>query len=422
MTCTEQLVAGIEVPDAFDGVYVSVPDTPDCDRTTKYATPLVVDCGFVVSMVVAEPAVRFRLTEKLPLVTVLLFTSAARTDAVDVDAPSDTMGVGLNAQARWSTPPGVQTAVALMPATPDDVKVMLQAGYAPALLMAKVAKPPEVVVEAATTGVPPPAPVQLPLSKVAVIVRPLSLVMSEPFASRTPMTMWVQLGFVSPVPATVHVPLDAAGCGESLLFTVSLFAAPVICVCSEAELPVTAELLVDAVNVHVPGVVVDWTLNSTRPWTAVAVALLAPNDPPVPVMTPMMLQTFAPESFVTVTAVVLSPVFRFPLTSVTSTRSVVVDTPSAAIGFTVKLAFVAADEPGAPLAICTLQPVRPDAVAETWIVPAVVVEATDVVATPFVAPTVPVGLTVARLGVTFVMVIALVPFETVLPFESFSVT
>src|SRR5258708_1162079 len=116
-------------------------------------------------------------------------------------------------------------------------KVMLQPLYAPALAIANVARPPEVVVEARTIGVPPPAPVQLPVSKVALIVRPLSLVIRAPFASRTPTTMWVQLAFVSPVPAVVQVPPAAAGCGESLLLTVSLFATPVICVVSVAELP-----------------------------------------------------------------------------------------------------------------------------------------------------------------------------------------
>ena len=83
--------------------------------------------------------------------------------------------------------------------------------------------------------------------------------------------------------------------------------------------------------------------------------------------------------------------------------------------------FVAAEEPGAPLVICTLQPIRFAADAETWIVPEVSVEATDVVATPLVAPTVPVGVTVPSDGVTLMIVIGVVPLATVLPFASFSV-
>src|SRR5258707_1304418 len=246
---------------------------PVCDLTTKYAKPLLVDCGFEVSRVVVEPAVRLKLTEKLPLGTGLPLMSAA-------------------------------------------------------------------------------------------------------------------------------VPVAAAGCGESLLLTVSLLAAPVIWVWREAELPATDALLVEVVNVQVPGVVVDWTLNSTLPWVAVAVALPGPTEEELPVMTLMMLQTFAPASRDTVMTVALSEVFRLPLTSTTSIRSVVVETPSDAIGLVVKLVFVAAEEPGAPLTICTLQPVRFAAEAEIWIVPGVSVDATEVVATPLVAPTVPVGVTVARPGVT----------------------
>ena len=325
-----------------------MPETLICDFTTKYAMPALVDCGLAVSWVVVEPAVRERLTENVPLVTVLLFTSLAVTAAVDVEAPSDTIGVGLKVQARWSTPPEVQTTRVFTPLMPVAENVMLQPGYAPALLIAKVAMPPEVVVDAETLGAPPPAPLQLLESNVAVMVRPVSLVTSEPFASRTPMTMCVQLGLVSPVPAVVQVPEFAAACGESLLLTVSLFAAPVICVCSDAELPATPALLVVAVNEHDPGVVVDWTLNSTRPWAAVAVPLLVPNEPALPVMTPITLQMLAPESFWTVTTVELSAVLRLPFTSMTSTRRVEVDVPSEAIGLWVNDVRVAAEDPGPP--------------------------------------------------------------------------
>ena len=55
-------------------------------------------------------------------------------------------------------------------------------------------------------------------------------------------------------------------------------------------------------------------------------------------------------------------------------------------------------------------------------VPEASVEETVVVATPFVAPTVPVGVTVAKLGVTLVSVIALVPLATTFPFASFRLT
>jgi hypothetical protein len=287
---------------------------------------------------------------------------------------------------------------------------MVQPEYAPLLVKVKVARPAVVALDDATTTLPPPAPVHVFGSGVAVIAL-VALVTRRPFTSCT-----------STVTVVVLVAAAPAECGESLLETASLFGAPTICVVNVAELPAIELLLVVVCSRHAPGVDVDVKVKRTRPLTAVAVPLPAENVAPLPAVLAVMVQMFAAvESRVTVMTVELSAMLRLPAESLMLTVRTEVETKSAAIGFGEKADVVTTDVPGALLATMTLQPVRVPDDAETWMLPAVVVVVAVVVATPFVAEVAPDGEIVAVAGVSRAKVTT--PFEllTVLPLASLNV-
>jgi len=108
-------------------------------------------------------------------------------------------------------------------------------------------------------------------------------------------------------------------------------------VVSVAELPVIEVLFVEEFHVQVPGVVVEVTVKSVRPLTAVPEAEPAPP----------MLQTVEPLCWLTVT-VLESVRTRFPLASWMSTRSRDTLTPSAPMVPGLKLVAVLA---AAPIAV-----------------------------------------------------------------------
>lgn len=229
--------------------------------------------------------------------------SRTRTVDVEVDAPSFTIASGENEQVRWSAGPAVNTIVAVVLFKPVAENVTTHPEYAPLLVNVNVARPCDVAPDEATTTLPPPAPVHVPESRLAV----MGLVA---LVTRRPLTSWTST-------VTVVRLCGPAACGESLLETASLFAAPTICVVSVAELPAMLVLLVVAVKLQVPGVEVAWTVKSVRPLAAVAVALPSAMPPTwVPVATAVTLQMFAEAaSRVTVICVVWSLITRLPFAS-----------------------------------------------------------------------------------------------------------
>jgi hypothetical protein len=108
--------------------------------------------------------------------------SRTRTVAVEVDAPSLTIASGENEQVKWSAGPAVNTIVAVVLFRPVAEKVITQPEYAPLLVNVNVARPWVVVPDDATTTLPPPAPVQVLESGVAVMVL-VALVTRRPLTS-----------------------------------------------------------------------------------------------------------------------------------------------------------------------------------------------------------------------------------------------
>ena len=95
------------------------------------AVPLLVVCGDAVRSVVELPAVRLKLTEKLPCGARLLKLSTMLTVAADVDPPSEMIGFGENAQAMLAGPPPVNTRFAVAELTRlPSLNVTLQPGVA----------------------------------------------------------------------------------------------------------------------------------------------------------------------------------------------------------------------------------------------------------------------------------------------------
>jgi len=191
----------------------------------------------------------------------LPLTSRTLTVPFDVEEPSLTMVRGENEQLRWSAPPAVHVIVVVTLVSPVEENVTEQALYAPLLVKAKVVRPEEAVSVVATVATsPPPAPVQVFASVVAVTTVVLLPVTRLPFTSLSVTRTMVQDGLVL-VPAAnvalLHVtPVgSAAGCGVSLLLISSLFGAPVSCVVRVVEVPATAALFVVIEIGQVPGVV-----------------------------------------------------------------------------------------------------------------------------------------------------------------------
>ena len=189
---------------------------------------------------------------------------------------------------------------------------------------------------------PPGAPVQLVGSN-CIVTRALLLVTRRPLASWTSTVR-------------VIVPLDPTGFGEVLLETPSLLGAPVSCVVSVAAVPAIDELFVVTIIWHAPGVVVDCTVKSTRPWTAFAV-----HDPRLLTVQRLELALLR----VAVRTVRLSEVARFPPESRRSTLRIEKDVPSAAMGLVRNVAAVCVENPGRALVTIWLQPTRPFAAALT---------------------------------------------------------
>jgi hypothetical protein len=212
-----------------------------------------------------------------------------------------------------------------------------------------------------------------------------------------------------------------AECGESLLETESLLAAPTSWVVRVAVLPATEVLLVVVCSRQLPGVDVAWKVKRTRPLTAVALPLPAEVVAPEPTVLPVIVQLLALDaSRVTVMTVELSAMLRLPAESLMLTVRVEVETLSAAIGFGENVDVVADEVPGAELATMTLQPVRVPDDAEIWMLPEVVVVVTVTVETPLEAFTVALP-PVAVVGVLLTNVTAELELLTVLPFASLNV-
>ena len=134
------------------------------------------------------------------------------------------------------------------------------------------------------------------------------------------------------------------------------------------------------------------------------------------------MQTFVlPASRVMVRMSELSEITRLPFASVTSIWSVELEPGSAEIGLVRNVEMVLVAAPGPPLVTMTLQPVRPVAEAESWMSPGVFVDAIETVATPLTGVTTPVGVIVARAGVTLTTVICgVLALLTVFPLASLS--
>src|SRR6267142_4056044 len=135
-------------------------------------------------------------------------------------------------------------------------------------------------------------------------------------------------------------PSTAAGAGDVLVVTMSLFDAPTTCVGTDADVPAIVEGFAVNASRHDPGWVVEVIVNDRLPATAVACALpevaLAPLPP---ALVAVMLQTFAEvESRVAVTTVEPSLMLVLPAESWTFTVTVDFEMPSAAIGVGLKLA------------------------------------------------------------------------------------
>jgi hypothetical protein len=115
---------------------------------------------------------------------VLPRTSRTRTVADEVAEPSGGIVDGEKAQLRWSGAPGVHVSVVVTLWRPVEENVTEHAVYAPGLVNAKVARPEDAASTppAATVAGPPPAPVQVFASRVAVMLL-VALVTRLPFAS-----------------------------------------------------------------------------------------------------------------------------------------------------------------------------------------------------------------------------------------------
>lgn len=143
---------------------------------------------------------------------------------------------------------------------------------------------------------------------------------------------------------------------------------------------------------------------------------------------PETVQTPAPEVRETLMEKVSA--VRAPFASSTSTRNVDVETPSAAmgvleheevhVGSSTKLDASCVATPALPLVMSCVHPVTldDDDVAETMIVPVVVVLVTVIKSCPFVAVSAPLWESVASVGVLFVIVIDGELFATRFPFAS----
>ena len=173
------------VPEVTAGVYVSVPAVV-VDRTVKLVEPALVICGFDVSSVSDAPP-PLRVTEYVPVPVELFSESRTFTVATDVAEPSGGMLLGVNAQLRWFGEPAVHDSVAVRLVRLGDEKVTEHPLYAPALENAKVVRPFDAVsVAEATPTLPPPAPVHVFGSSVAVTT-------AEPLpVTRFPFTSWMR--------------------------------------------------------------------------------------------------------------------------------------------------------------------------------------------------------------------------------------